>query len=49
VGTSNFEDAREPGMQTSPRESRLDEVLDGIMDRFGEDRISHGNALKRKR
>jgi DNA polymerase-4 len=49
VGTSNFEDAREPGMQTSPRESRLDEVLDGIMDRFGEDRISHGNVLKRKR
>jgi len=49
VGTSNFEDEPLPGEAPDSRDSKLDRVLDGIRDRFGEDRIAHGQALRRKR
>lgn len=49
VGTSNFEDEPEPGEEPDSRDRQLDRVLDGIRDRFGEDRIAHGQALRRKR
>lgn len=49
VGTSNFEDEPRPGEAPDTRNRRLDRVLDGIRDRFGEDRIAHGQALRRRR
>lgn len=49
VGTSNFEDEDEPGHAPASRDQRLDGVLDGIRDRFGEDGIAHGQAMRRKR
>lgn len=49
VGTSNFEDEDEPGHAPPSRDQRLDGVLDGIRDRFGEDGIAHGQAMRRKR
>lgn len=49
VGTSNFEDEPGPGEERDSRERRLDKVVDGIRDRFGENRIAHGQALRRKR
>lgn len=49
VGTSNFDDEPRPGEAPDTRNRRLDRVLDGIRDRFGEDRIAHGQALRRKR
>ena len=49
VGTSNFEDETQPGEVIDNRDRRLDKVLDGIRDRFGEDRIAHGQAMRRKR
>lgn len=49
VGTSNFEDEESPGETLLNRDRRLDGVLDGIRDRFGEDGIAHGQAMRRKR
>ena len=49
VGTSNFEDEMDSGEFVDNRDRRLDRVLDGIRDRFGEDRIAHGQAMRRKR
>ena len=49
VGTSNFEDEPAPGEEADSRDRQLDRVLDGIRDRFGEDRIAHGQAMRRKR
>lgn len=49
VGTSNFEDEPGPVEERESRDRRLDKVLDVIRDRFGEDRIAHGQALRRKR
>ncbi len=49
VGTSNFEDEPRPGESPDTKNRRLDRVLDGIRDRFGEDRIAHGQALRRRK
>jgi len=49
VGTSNFEDEPSPGEQGDTRDRKLDRVLDGIRDRFGEEQITHGQALRRRR
>jgi DNA polymerase-4 len=49
VATSNFEDEPQPGEEPDNRDKRLDQVVDGIRDRFGEDRIAHGQAMRRKR
>lgn len=49
VGTSNFEDEPSPGEQSDTRDRKLDRVLDGIRDRFGEEQITHGQAMRRKR
>lgn len=49
VGTSNFEDEPDPGEEPDTTGRRLDRVLDGIRDRFGEDRIAHGQALRRRK
>lgn len=49
VGTSNFEDDEHPGEVADSRDRRLDHVLDGIRDRFGEDGIAHGQAIRRRR
>ena len=49
VGTSNFEEEAAPGEEGDSRDKQLDRVLDGIRDRFGEDRIAHAQAMRRKR
>lgn len=49
VGTSNFEDEPRPGEARDTKNWRLDRVVDGIRDRFGEDRIAHGQAMRRRR
>ena len=49
VGTSNFEEEPSPGEQSDTRDRKLDRVLDGIRDRFGEQQITHGQAMRRKR
>ncbi len=49
VGTSNFEDEPAPGEEPDKKDRQLDRVLDGIRDRFGENRITHAQAMRRKR
>lgn len=48
VGTSNFEDEPSPGEEGFSRDKQLDQVLDGIRDRFGEEQITHGQTLRRR-
>jgi hypothetical protein len=49
VGTSNFEEEPLPGEGSDSRDKRLDKVLDVIRDRFGEEQITHGQTLRRRR
>jgi DNA polymerase-4 len=49
VGTSNLEEEEAPGERREGRDQKLDQLLDGIRDRFGEEGIGHGQALRRKR
>ncbi len=48
LGTSNFEEEPSPGEGAPGLDRRLDEVLDGIRDRFGEEQITHGQTLHRR-
>jgi DNA polymerase-4 len=47
VGTSNFETEPTPGEAPSRRDKQVDQVIDIIKDRFGEERILHAQELKR--
>lgn len=49
VATSKLEEEAGLAAQHRARDRRLDEVLDGIRDRFGEDHIVHGRALRHRK